>query len=163
MVFIVMQTDEGCGEVTLAVEKLRSATVSDLPKVKSFLRENGLPDLGVEECVRNFVIAEDETGSWIGVAGLETHGNNGLLRSVAVRKHSRGKGVGRALVNAVLANASARGLTNVYLLTDDASDYFERLGFRVVDRNDVDATVKTSVEFTEVCPDSAIVMRKTIG
>ena len=163
MLFIVMQTDEGCGKVTLAVDQLRSATVGDLPKVKSFLRENGLPDLGVEGCVRNFVIAEDEIGSWIGVAGLETHGHNGLLRSVAVRKHSRGKGVGRALVNAVLADASARGFTNVYLLTDDASDYFERLGFRVVDRKDVDDAVKASVEFTEACPDSAIVMRKTIG
>ena len=163
MVFIVMQTDEGCGEVTLAVEKLRSATVSDLPKVKSFLRENALPDLGVEGCVQDFVIAEDEIGNWVGVAGLETHGNNGLLRSVAVRKGSRGKGVGRALVNAVLADARARGLTNIYLLTDDANDYFERLGFRVVDRKEVDTAVKTSVEFTEACPDSALVMRKTIG
>ena len=158
-----MQPDEGCGEVTLAVDQLRSATAGDLPKMKSFLRDNGLPDLGVERYVQNFVIAEDEIGGLIGIAGLETYENNGLLRSVAVRKHSRGKGVGRALVNAVLADASARGFTNVYLLTDDASDYFERLGFRVVDRKDVDDAVKASVEFTEACPDSAIVMRKTIG
>jgi len=148
--------------VMLAVNRLRSAAAGDLPKVKSFLTENGLPDLGVEECVRNFVVAEDETGSWIGIAGLETHGNNGLLRSVAVRKHSRGKGVGRVLVNAVLADARARGLMKIYLLTDDASDYFEQLGFQIVDRDDVETAVKTSVEFTEACPDSATVMRKTI-
>jgi amino-acid N-acetyltransferase len=149
--------------VTLAVHQLRSATAGDLPKVKSFLKENDLPDLGVERCVQNFVIAEDEIGSLIGVAGLETHENNGLLRSVAVRKDSRGKGVGRTLVNAVLGNARTRGLGKIYLLTNHASDYFERLGFQIVDRSDVDVAVKTSVEFTEACPDSAVVMCKTIG
>jgi len=130
--------------------------------VKSFLRENGLPDLGVHACLRNFVIAEDEIGSYVGVAGLETYGNNGLLRSVAVSKDSRGKGLGRVLVNTVLTDAKARGLSKVYLLTNDASDYFERLGFQIVDRADVDTAVKTSVEFTEACPESAVVMRKTV-
>jgi len=147
----------------LTVSQLRSATAGDLPRVKSFLRENGLPDLGVERSVQDFVIAEDETGGLIGVAGLETYEENGLLRSVAVRKDSRGKGVGRTLVNAVLGDARAKGLGKVYLLTDDASDYFERLGFQVVSRSDVEAAVKTSVEFTEACSESAVVMRKTIG
>ena len=149
--------------MTLIVHQLRSATAGDLPKLKSFLTENGLPDLGVERYVQNFVIAEDEIGGLIGIAGLETYENNGLLRSVAVRKDSRGKGVGRTLVNAVLGDARAKGLGKVYLLTDDASGYFERLGFQIVDRKDVDTTVKTSIEFTEACPDSAVVMRKTIG
>jgi N-acetylglutamate synthase-like GNAT family acetyltransferase len=48
------------------------------------------------------------------------------------------------------------------LLTDDASSYFEGRGFQVVDRNDVDEVVKTSLEFTEACPESATVMRKVI-
>jgi len=163
MVFILMREYERFTVVALTVNQLRPATDRDLPKVKSFLVENGLPDRGIEEYIRDFVIAQDEIRGWIGVAGLETHGNNGLLRSVAVSEHSRGKGVGRALVNAVLTDARARGLRTVYLLTDDASDYFERLGFRIVDRKDVDAAIKTSVEFTEVCPDTAVVMRKTIG
>jgi len=147
----------------LTVHQLRSATAGDLPKLKSFLTENGLPHLGVERYVQNFVIAEDEIGGLIGIAGLETYANNGLLRSVAVRKDSRGKGVGRTLVNAVLGDAMAKGLGKVYLLTDDASGYFERLGFQIVDRKDVEAAVKTSIEFTDACPDSAVVMRKTIG
>lgn len=152
----------GCGEVTLGGHKLRSATAADLPKVKSFLKENGLPELGVEGCVENFVIAEDENGGWVGVGGLETHGYSGLLRSIAVRQGSRGRGVGRALVDAVLADARAKGLRNVYLLTRDASGYFGQLGFQVVARENVDVPVKMSVEFTEACPESAIVMCRTI-
>lgn len=141
----------------------RAATAGDLMKIKSFLRENRLPDLGVDGCVQNFVIAEDENASWVGVAGLELYGESGLLRSVAVDKHARGRGHGRTLVNAVLGNARAKGLKKIYLLTDDARDYFQRLGFQIVDRKDVDDAVKTSLEFTEACSESALVMRKIIG
>jgi amino-acid N-acetyltransferase len=141
----------------------RAATARDLASIKNFLIENELPDLGVDGWVENFVIIEDRTGNWIGVAGLELYGQSGLLRSVAVDKHFRGRGHGRTLVSAVLANARARGLKRVYLLTDDASDYFERLGFQIVDRRDVDEAVKASLEFTEACPESATVMCKVIG
>jgi len=141
----------------------RAATARDLARIKNFLTKNGLPDLGVDEWVQNFVIIEHGTGGWIGVAGLELYGQSGLLRSVAVDKHFRGRGHGRTLISAVLANARARGLRKVYLLTDDASDYFERLGFQIVDRKDVDEAVKTSLEFTQACPESATVMRKVIG
>jgi N-acetylglutamate synthase-like GNAT family acetyltransferase len=141
----------------------RAATARDLASIKNFLIENELPDLGVDGWVENFVIIEDRTGNWIGVAGLELYGQSGFLRSVAVDKHFRGRGHGRTLVSAVLANARARGLKRVYLLTDDASDYFERLGFQIVDRRDVDEAVKASLEFTEACPESATVMCKVIG
>jgi N-acetylglutamate synthase-like GNAT family acetyltransferase len=141
----------------------RVATAGDLEKVKSFLRENELPDLGVDGWVENFLIIEAENGSWVGVAGLELYGESGLLRSVAVDKGSRREGHGRTLVSAVLASAKSRGLRRLYLLTDDASSYFERLGFQVVDRKDVVEAVKASLEFTEACPESATVMCKVIG
>jgi N-acetylglutamate synthase-like GNAT family acetyltransferase len=147
----------------LQATRPRAATEEDLAKIKNFLRQNGLPDLGVDGCVQNFVIIEDGNGGWVAVAGLELYGESGLLRSVAVDEHSRGLGHGRVLVNAVLGNARAKGVKKVYLLTDDASDYFKRMGFQAVDRKDVDAAVKKSLEFTEACPESATVMCKVIG
>jgi len=142
---------------------LKPATTGDLPKLHVFLRDNGLPDIGVDTCVQNFIIAQDEMGGWVGVAGLELYGKSGLLRSVAVDTKCRGRGYGRTLVNAALGNARAKGLKKVYLLTDDATKYFERLGFRIVDRKEVDAPVKGSLEFTEACPESAIVMQKALS
>ena len=140
----------------------RVATESDLGRIKSFLKENGLPELGVDRWVKNFVIAEDQDGSLVGVAGLELYDKSGLVRSVAVDNHFRGKGYGRILVEAVVENASARGLKTLYLLTEDASAYFKRLGFQAVDRKDVDRAVKASIEFTDMC-EGATVMRRVLS
>jgi N-acetylglutamate synthase-like GNAT family acetyltransferase len=157
-----MQTEEKCGEGILTSTQPRTATKEDMLRIKEFLRENGLPDLGVDECVENFVIAENETGNLIGVAGVEVYRENALLRSVAVDKQSRARGYGRILVNTILRNARDKGVKTIYLLTQDADNYFQRLGFQIVDRKDVDDAVKSSLEFTEACPESATVMRRTI-
>jgi len=130
--------------------------------MKKFLEENALPVEGIESCLENFVIAEDKDGKWVGVAGLEVYGECGLLRSVAVDKRFRFQGHGRKLVDSVLRNARAKGVRTIYLLTETASSFFQRLGFEVVDRSDIDTEVRTSPEFTEVCCESAVAMRKQI-
>lgn len=55
-----------------------------------------------------------------------------------------------------------RGVKQAYLLTDNASNYFERFGFEIIDRQHVDDAVKKSVEFMQLCPESATAMRKTL-
>jgi N-acetylglutamate synthase-like GNAT family acetyltransferase len=139
----------------------RAATAQDLTRILAFLKNNDLPTAGVPEFLENFVIAEDQNGTWVGIAGFEHYGENCLLRSVAVDERFRTQGHGTGLVDEVLRNARAKGAKKVYLLTDDAGDYFKRLGFKVVDRADVEETVKFSPEFT-VCRQSALTMRKDI-
>lgn len=162
MLFIEVRNEGKCGVFMTVQARYRAATKSDLQRIKSFLGENGLPELGVDEWVDNFVIAEDQNGSLLGVAGLELYEKSGLLRSVAVAKRFRGQGYGRILIESVTGTAKARGVKRLYLLTDDAGAYFERLGFQVVDRKDVDEAVKVSVEFTEIC-ETAAVMRRVIS
>jgi amino-acid N-acetyltransferase len=145
----------------LADIHIRPAAASDLLPISKFLAENGLPTNGVDKCVENFMVAQDKNGSWVGVAGLELYGKSGLLRSVAVDSRFRGMGQGRALVNAALRRAKAKGIGTVYLLTDDAVAYFGGLGFEPVDRKIVDEAVKASVEFGEMCA-PAVAMRKTL-
>ncbi len=140
---------------------IRPAKPTDLRKIMSFLKENNLPTNGVEKCLNNFVVAEEKDGSWVGIAGLEVYDKGGLLRSVAVGKQYRGLGHGRKLVDAILRNAKAKGVQTVYLLTDSADAYFKGLGFEAVDRENIEADVKASPEFTECC-ETAIAMRKTL-
>ena len=142
--------------------RYRAATNSDLVRIKDFLRENGLPELGVDQWVKGFVIAEDQDGSWAGIAGLETYGQSGLLRSVAVDKRLRGRGIGGELVESVVANARAHGTRTLYLLTENASVYFQKLGFQIVDRDNIDEAVKASVECTQICK-SATAMRRSLN
>ncbi len=141
---------------------IRPATAADIPQISRFFEENELPTIGVDRFFENFLVAHDQSGLWVGVAGLEVYGKNGLLRSVAVNKQFRGMGQGRTLVNSVLANARKKGVETIYLLTDSAEDYFKGLGFEVVNRQDIDQAVRASPEFTE-CSEAAAVMRKFIG
>jgi len=130
-------------------------------RLAAFLKENSLTTTGLREFLGNFLIALDENGSWVGVAGYEPYGKNALLRSVAVDKGSRNRGHGRTLVEAALAEAKKQGIRTIYLFTETAEAYFKRLGFEPVDRNSVEQAVKNSAELTECCK-TAQPMRKSI-
>lgn len=142
---------------------LRAASAADLPRIIDLLKENELPVKGVKESLGNFLIAVDQGGEVAGLAGFEQYGDSCLLRSVAVDKRFRGQGYGRVLTGTVLEKARAKGVRKAYLLTDSASAYFESLGFQPVRRENVDEPVKASIEFVELCSESAVVMRKFLS
>jgi amino-acid N-acetyltransferase len=137
--------------------RVRSAAPADLPAVEQLLAASGLPFDGVPEAFDTFVVAE--AGSEVvGVAGLEVRCDNALLRSVAVRPEWRSHGVGRALVTRAIADAEARGLRALYLLTTTAERYFPSFGFHTISRDDVPADIRATAEFSGACPASATVM-----
>ena len=146
-----MATRTGSGAV------FRAAAPADLPAVLALLQGAGLPGAGVAEWLDGFVVAERE-GAGVAAAGLEVHGGDGLLRSVVVDLAWRGRGLGAALTEAVLAAAGAAGLGAVYLLTDTGEGYFPRHGFRRIPREQASEAVRQSQEFRELCPVSSIVM-----
>jgi amino-acid N-acetyltransferase len=141
--------------------QIRAATTGDLPRVERLLIASDLPLAGVREALHDFVVAE-ANGDIVGVAGLEVCCDDALLRSVAVAPEWRSKGVGRALVTRAVAEAEARGLRALYLLTTTAEQYFPSLGFRKIERDDVPAEVKATEEFTSACPASATVMSRLL-
>jgi amino-acid N-acetyltransferase len=137
--------------------ELRTATEGDLAAVKALLERVGLPTAGVVEGLARFVVAE-AAGGLVGVAGMEVHGRDGVLRSVAVAPSLQQAGLGRRLTERVLDDARREGLRRVYLLTETAADYFPRYGFRRIARADASPEVQRSVEFREACPASAVAM-----
>ena len=142
--------------------RLRAAAPTDLAAVEQLLAASGLPLDGVPESLGTFVVAE--AGSeLVGVAGLEVCCDNALLRSVAVQPEWRSHGVGRALVTRVIADAEARGLRALYLLTTTAERYFPSFGFHAIPRDAVPADVRATAEFREACPASATVMCRDCG
>jgi amino-acid N-acetyltransferase len=146
--------DCGCVE-------LRTAIPSDLPEVLALLEDAQLPIAGVAEAFPHFVVAERE-GRLIGAAGLEIFGASALLRSVVVENSWRGTGVGQRLIEHALDEAKERRIDDVFLLTTTAEQYFPRFGFACVSRECAAAEVQASVEFQGACPDTAVLMRKTL-
>lgn len=140
---------------------LRPAVDEDLPAIERLLTESELPMAGVAEALGGFVVAEnpDDARGIVGVIGLEVcHGEYALLRSTAVAPEWRGSGLGRQLVERVIAEAESRGVKALYLLTTTAERYFPSFGFVKTTRDAVPVEVKTSVEFRGACPESATVM-----
>ena len=139
---------------------LRAATGRDLPAIEQLLVSSALPTPGVAESLRGFVVAESvDDQRIVGVVGLELCCNEyALLRSTAVDPEWRGTGLGRRLVEHVIADAESRGIKALYLLTTTAERYFPSFGFVKTERDVVPDEIKRSVEFREACPSSATVM-----
>jgi amino-acid N-acetyltransferase len=141
---------------------LRPASRHDLPAVEQLLTAASLPLAGVAENLESFVVAQSG-GELIGVAGLEVCCNNALLRSTAVDPAWRGRGVGRQLVERVIAEAEARGIRALYLLTTTAEHYFPSFGFTRTTREAVPEEVRATAEFQGACPASAVVMSRELS
>lgn len=141
---------------------LRPARAEDHDRVLQLLELADLPRAGVDDSYARFIVAES-AGRVVGVAGLEVHGTDGLLRSVAVAADMRGRGLGGALTDEVLKAAARDGITRVYLLTTTAADFFPRCGFHRIDRDAASEAVKASLEFRELCPSSSVVMVRSLA
>lgn len=141
---------------------LQPARSDDLDAVNALIESVGLPTAGIADCFPEGYCVVRRGRQIIAVAGLEARGLSGLLRSVAVAAGERGSGMGRALVEDRIGAARARRLVAVYLLTTTAAEYFRRLGFRDARREEVPAEIRTSVEFTAVCPSTATCLAREL-
>jgi amino-acid N-acetyltransferase len=134
-----------------------TATQADLEDVLKLLEQSHLPKAGVAENIHNFILVLEQD-KLVGCAGLEIHGNAGLLRSVAIAPEYQKQGLGARLTQGILDLAEHHRLASVSLLTETAKDYFPRFGFVEVSRKGLPASLKHAEEFKGACPDSAIAM-----
>lgn len=140
---------------------MRPADRADIDGIRSLVASSGLPTEGLADDLADAFVIRD-AGRVVGCAVVERYGDFGLLRSVAVEEAGRCKGDGRALVAAALDRAQQTGLREVLLLTETAPSFFSRLGFLPVARSAVPIDVQTSLEFSSVCPVSALAMARRV-
>lgn len=125
----------------------------------ALLADSGLPveDLdGLDPA--QFRVALSRDGRVAGGVGLETIEKAALLRSLVVDPAQRGTGLGHALVESALELARERGVAEVWLLTTTADRFFERLGWRRVERSSAPAGIRATAEFSTLCPASSVCM-----
>jgi amino-acid N-acetyltransferase len=137
---------------------IRPATGEDLPDVVALVTGAGLPAEGVDASLVAGMCVAQAGEALVGCAAIEWFPRSGLLRSVAVGAGSRGAGVGARLVRDRLSWAASQGLESVYLLTTTAPGFFERFGFRPVPREDAPQEVRSSREYSTICPETAVLM-----
>jgi amino-acid N-acetyltransferase len=97
-----------------------------------------------------------------GLVGVQFCGPDALLRSLVVSPSRRSSGLGCALVAHAEAHARARGARAVYLLTTTAEAFFRRRGYARADRGKAPAAIRSTHEFSDLCPASSAFLVKPL-
>ena len=151
------------GGESLNTPEIRPARADDLTAIVELLTACGLPasDLSAAHLADFFVATANDR--LIGVAGVEQLERVGLLRSLAVAPDYRSAGVAHRLVTACEERAkSLHGISDLYLLTTTAADYFLQRGYREVPRASVPGGVAAHPQFAGLCPASARCLAKNL-
>ena len=120
---------------------VRNARLSDATNIYDLitsLSHDGtlLPRNYSEICenVRDFAVAESESGVFLGCGALHLYGPHlAEVRSIVVKPEAKGQGAGGKLLQALLAEAEEQSVTAVSLFTR-IPDFFFHFGFRIADR-----------------------------
>lgn len=132
------------------------------PEVKHLLAQCQLPTSDVSPRHLEHFFGCGSVEAPKGVVGLELYDKVALLRSLAVSADSRGNGWGKALVAQAERYARSQGVTEIYLLTTTAAEFFERLGYKRTDRERAPQCIQQTEEFSALCPSSSAFMVKTL-
>lgn len=98
----------------------------------------------------------------VGFGGLEIYGEDALMRSIVILPPLRSRGLGTALVAQLETEAAVLKCRAVWLLTDGASEFFDRLGYAKCDRAVVPQAIRESRQFAQLCPETAEVLVKRL-
>jgi amino-acid N-acetyltransferase len=86
------------------------------------------------ENVRDFAVAESESGSFLGCGALHLYGPHlAEVRSIVVKPEAKRQGAGGRLLQALIDEAEAQGVVSVCLFTR-IPEFFFHFGFRIADR-----------------------------
>ena len=136
------------------------APYSSLGLVRALLEQAALPSEDLtDHHLRHFFVAGDESAP-LGIVGLELNPPDGLLRSLAVSRFARRRGLGAKLLKTAEQHARDQNVRSLYLLTTTAESFFEARGYVRAERSSAPDFIRKSAEFSSLCPASATFMVK---
>lgn len=114
---------------------VRPARADEMERARAVVEEAKLFLGGFEDQFGpQYALAVTDDGSIVGVAGIETYGDVGLLRSVCVREPWRGRGIAARLVRDRIVWAKAHRLRALYLFTRQVA-FWAAFDFEMSDRD----------------------------
>lgn len=139
--------------------------INPLPRpeaVQSLLQAAGLPyrDVIYRPDLTLFGIRQRD--QWQAVAGMERHGQHGLLRSVTTLPAAQGQSLASHLLQHAERWAKQQGISTLYLPPPRAASYFSRQGYQQLAREQAPQAIRYSKQFAGLCPASATLMHKQL-
>ena len=141
---------------------MKSPDPTLLPSICDLLQQNELPtdDLPTQDL--SLFLVEEQAGVLQAVAGLERCGEAGLVRSVATASDARGRGYAGKLVAELERMAMKQDICELFLLTETAESYFSHRDYLKIERDQAPDSIRSSRQFSALCPDSATLMHKQL-
>lgn len=121
-----------------------------------------LPIDDLDEPGRRFFELSDEDGP-IGFIGIEGDGPDRLLRSLVVLPSRKKLGHGGLLVAHAEAVARQDGVDRLHLLTTTVANFFRARGYRDADRAAAPDAIRSTAQFSTLCPGSAAYLVKELS
>jgi N-acetylglutamate synthase-like GNAT family acetyltransferase len=122
--------------------RVRAARVSDIQAIADLNNEYAAEQTmltrtpeSIEAALDDYVVAVDARGVLLACGALRGYSPSlAEVSAIAVRRDAHGRGLGRAVVEAVEGLAQVRGIEEVFALTLTPG-FFEAVGYEVVDRS----------------------------
>lgn len=138
---------------------IRKAVVTDTEDILRLINHFAEKDLmlprspqEVYENIRDYFVCV-ENGKLIGCAALHVFWKDiSEIKSLAVEEQHQGKGIGRNLVKACMEEASALGVSRLFVLTY-LPELFEHLGFRPIEKTELPHKIWTECVKCHKFPD----------
>ncbi|HLB82250.1 MAG TPA: GNAT family N-acetyltransferase [Gemmatimonadales bacterium] len=120
---------------------VRSAALADVPRLEALMAPyvatgDLLPRSNYDLCrhIKEYAVAEAPNGEIVGCGSLKIYSRGlGEVAGLAVQPEWQGTGVGRTLLDTLIAEARAQGLREVLALTRKPA-FFLKLGFAPAER-----------------------------
>ncbi len=141
---------------------IRAAEPNDLSAICELLVGASLPTAGVAEHLGTFFVVESD-GVIVGAAGFEVYDSAALVRSLVIAPSCQGHGLAGRACDHLERIAPSYGVEYLYLLTETAASFFAKRGYAVISRDAAPPEIAASPEFSEICPQSAVFMRRAAG
>ncbi|MHC1550058.1 arsenic resistance N-acetyltransferase ArsN2 [Phyllobacterium sp. K27] len=127
------------------------------------LRAASLPIDDLSQSGGTFFRFTDRKGEPAGFGGIELHGKNALLRSIAVPLGMQNAGYGTAITRSLLRYAEMAGAESSYLLTTEAAPFFNKLGFKTIPKSDAPPEILATPQASGLCPSNASLMVRSVS
>ncbi|MFN7252081.1 MAG: GNAT family N-acetyltransferase [Anaerobacillus sp.] len=128
---------------------IRIATEKDLLPIQHLLAKANLSERGIEDNIDNFLVVEDPDKKIIGTVGIEPIENDGLLRSLVMSSESWNAKIGLDFIELAVAYGKQKGYETLYLLTNSSMPFFEYIGFKILEENEIPEHLKLSEHFAQ--------------
>lgn len=141
--------------------KIVPASQNSFSAAINLLKKNNLPTEDLDPGKQLFVVEEgDEV---IATVAVEYDFSDALLRSLSVEEEKRGSGIGRKLLDFIEGYVQKQGIQTVYLLTTTAVDFFQKRGYKIIDRGNVPEFIQNTKEYSVLCASSSTLMKKELS